>query len=342
MTSRNALRAGLIGIALASVTACAGGAPGAGGDSATHEDDATSRGKMQLVVTVDWEGRDLEEANLVAMERLRARFPDVKLVHFLNAAYYTKQDADAADVTARIGRVLAPGDEKGLHIHGWKRLFEASGVAFRAEPTLWGTSLDANGAECASDCGHEVPISLYTTEELRKVVRFSRDTLADNGFGQASSFRCGAWMTKTTVRDAIAAEGMTHEHSAVPTVFLQPKLANVPLYGWLSELWEGTTSASQPYLMPTSSASLVEVPDNGALADYVTADDMVGTFETNKTAYLANRRRNTVVSIGFHQETAARYLPELEAALERIYATATAERLPLESVTSEAIARPAP
>jgi hypothetical protein len=309
-----------------------------GEDGSTGEDDYTrKKGKLQLVVTVDWEGRDLREDNLAAMQHLHARFPQVKIVHFLNAGYYTKQGAQAADVTARINRAIQPGDEKALHIHGWKRLFEASGLTFRASPTFWGTSLNANGNECISDCGHEVPISLYTTDELRKVVKFSLDTLETNGFGRAKSFRCGGWMAKPNVRDAIAAEGLTYEHSAVPTVFLQPKLGTTPVYGWLSELWQGTTNVSQPYTIATASTPLTEVPDNGALADYVSTQQMMDTFEANKSAFLGDRKKNVVVSVGFHEETAASYLPQLEAALERMYAEAKAEGLPFESVTSEAL-----
>jgi hypothetical protein len=310
-------------------------------DGASAEDDYTRRkGRLQLVVTVDWEGRDLREDNLLAMQELHARFPQVKIVHFLNAGYYTKQGVNRADVTARINRAIQPGDEKALHIHGWKRLFEASGLTFRASPTFWGTSLDAHGRECIDDCGHEVPISLYTSEELRKVVKFSLDTLEGNGLGRARSFRCGGWMAKTNVRDAIAAEGLKYEHSAVPPVFLQPKLGTMPIYSWLSELWQGTTNVSQPYTLATSTTPLTEVPDNGALADYVSTQQMMDTFEANKAAFLKDRSKNVVVSVGFHEETAATYLPQLEAALQRMYDEAKAANIPFESVTSDALTAP--
>lgn len=305
---------------------------------AGDEDDYTrTKGKLELLVTVDWEGRELREDNIRAMEALHARFPQVKIIHFLNAGYYTKLAANPAEVTARINRAIQPGDETALHIHGWKRLFEAAGVGFRGSPTFWGTTVDPHGRECIEDCGHEVPISLYTTDELRKVVKFSLDTLEDNGFGRAKSFRCGGWMAKTTVRDAIAAEGLTFEHSAVPTAFLRAKLGNQPVYEWLSELWQGTTDVSQPYTLATATTPLTEVPDNGALADYVSTQQMIDVFEANKAAFLRDRRKNVVVSVGFHQETASSYLPLLEAALTRIYDEAKAENLPLESITSEAL-----
>ena len=325
--------------AFAALTPACAAESGAEDQPAAGEDDYTSKkGKLQLVVTVDWEGRDLSEANINAMKNLHTRFPQVKIIHFLNAAYYTKQNARPEDVTARINRAIAPGDEKGLHIHGWKRLFEASGAKFINTPTFWGTTLPPQA--CLDDCGHEVPISLYSTEELRKVVKFSLDKLESQGFGRAKSFRCGGWMAKQSVRDAVALEGLTQEHSAVPTQFLEPKLGDTPVYGWLSELWAGITPTSQPYTVKAQSHDLVEVPDNGALADYMSADQMVDVFHQNVAAYKKDPSKNVVVSVGFHTETAASYLPTLEAALDCFYVEAKEQKLPLVSVTSEALAPP--
>lgn len=321
---------------VAAVCGCSGSSSEGANDA--KEDDLTRRGKIQLLVTVDWEGRDLRDANLDAMKNLHARFPQVKIVHFLNAAYFTKPNADAADTRTKIASVIAPGDERGLHVHGWKRLFEASGVSFKSGPTFWNTTV--RPSECVEDCGHEVPISLYSTDELRKVVRFSKDTLAEQGLGgaQMTSFRCGGWMAKDSVREAIAAEGFKYDESAVPTDFLAPKLQSYELHDWLEDLWRGTTQTSQPSRMPTAAGALVEVPDNGALADYVTGDQMFATYRANATAFEMGRRsKNTVVSIGFHQETAAQYLPELERALAKIYEDVERNRLPLESVTTTAV-----
>ena len=312
------------------------------GDAGTSDEDELRRkAKLQLVVTVDWEGRDLREENLRAMEALRTRFPQVKIIHFLNAGYYEKPNAIPADVTARINRVLRPGDEKGLHIHGWKRLFEASDVTFRGSPTFWGTTIDPKSRECLDDCGHEVPISLYTSAELRHVVKFSLDTLESNGFGRAKSFRCGGWIAKQPVRDAIAAEGLVYEHSEVPVTFLQPKLGKLPLFTWLSEVWPDATPLSQPHLLPTSTTPLTEIPDNGALSDYVVAQQMIDVFEQNKAEFLKTRTQSRVVSIGFHQETAATFLPQLTQALDRIVAEVAEEKLPFESATSAGLS-PAP
>ncbi len=89
----------------------ASAADGSGGG----EDDYTrNTGRLQLLVTVDWEGRDLRDENLAAMQDLHVKFPQVKVINFLNAAYYTKSGAQKDDVTQRIQRGLGASDEKGL------------------------------------------------------------------------------------------------------------------------------------------------------------------------------------------------------------------------------------
>ena len=298
----------------------------------TSEDDLSRRSGVQIVVSVDWEGSDLAAENLRAMSDFRAAMPGVRIVQFLNAAYFTKPGADSAKVKSQIRSTLLPNDELGLHIHGWKRLFEASGVTFRATPNFWGTSQLSN--DCAFDCGHEVPISAYDEPELEKVVSFSLTTLQQNGFGRAKSFRAGGWMAKENVRQALVVNGIVWDSSAVPQPFLAGELQGLPVLSWLGELWSNTSAASQPYKISTPAGILNEVPDNGALADYMTSDEMLGVFQQAKARYLQNRSQVQVVSIGFHQETAARYLPRVQDALTRILVIAKAEKIPVSTVTT--------
>jgi hypothetical protein len=288
------------------------------------------------VVTVDWEGRVLSEDNIAAMEAFNARFPDVKLVQFLNAAYFTKPDANADDVRARIARALDDDDELGLHIHGWKRLFEAAGVTFRPTPTFWGTDQLTN--DCNYDCGHEVPISAYDTEELQQVMRFSVETLDAAGFGRAVSFRAGGWMAAPNVQDALAAEGFVTENSAVPAEFLASEIGDLPLLDWVADLWNGMSSTSQPYVLETASGDLVEVPDNGALADYMLADEMTRVYDDCKRAWRDDEQSTVVLSIGFHQETAAKFLPRVEDALDAIFADANDDGVPIKPTTASRLA----
>ncbi len=302
------------------------------GEDGKEDSPLASEPGIRVVVTVDWEGTDLSSTNLAAMEAFRTQFPRVPLVQFLNAAYYTKSGASAAAVTRSIRRAVRSGDELGLHIHGWKRLFEAAGVTFRAEPTFWGSPLDES--ECLTDCGHEVAISSYTRAELRKVIDYSVATLQRNGLGRATSFRAGGWMAGTTVRGALFDSGFTVDHSAVPSSPLSGELRGLPLLDWVTGMWSGTTATTQPYPIAVGSGSLVEIPDNGALADYVTTAEMVAVFDRAITAYKRDRSRAQVVSIGFHQETAADYAPRVQRALVTIASHARSARVPVRYVTS--------
>lgn len=318
------------GIGTLLVTACGacGGDPAQG---AANIVDAPNRGEVLLLVTVDWEGRDLVDANLQAMRNTRERFTDIPMVQFLNAAYFTKPGVDRDDAATRMRSVLAADDELGLHIHGWKRLFEASGVTFRDNPTFWGPPVPAS--ECGYDCGHEVPISAYDPGELSQVIRFSVDTLDERGFGRAVSFRAGGWMAASHVLHALASEGFVNDSSAVPATFLAGEIGHLPLHQWIEELWDGTASTSQPYRLE----GLTEVPDNGALADYVTGDEMFAVYLEAKKRLAEDPEHDVVVNIGFHQETANKYLPRIEDALTRILDDAREDDIPLRPTTMSAM-----
>ena len=91
----------------------------------------------------------------------------------------------------------------------------------------------------------------------------------------------------------------------------------------MPDLWPDASRVSQPYHLQEG---LVEVPDNGCLADYVTSDQMVDTF---KAVAQSGRGKPVVLSLGFHQETAAKFLPRLRTALLEIELRAAMQRIPL-------------
>ena len=282
-------------------------------------------GHLYGVVSVDWEGRDLSSRNLSAMKQFRSEFPEIKLLHFLNAAYYTKEGASSQDVNQKVSSVIRKGDELGLHIHAWKSLFEAAGVSFRSNPTYWGTRLTG----CDSDCGHEVALTAYTTDEIRKVVRFSTQILSQNGFGRAKSFRTGGWLGSQAVLDAIAAEGFTLDSSRVPPQFLRAQLGSLPIFQWIQDLWGDARSTDQPRSVSTASGPIIELPDNGALADYMSASQMVSVYKTYASLVQAHPDVDYYFQIGFHQETAATYLPQVRQALRTIESLAAQDHVPL-------------
>jgi len=353
--------------------------------------------RVHVAISVDWEGSDLSAINLNAFRVYREAHPDVPLTHFLNAAYFTKLDANASKVQADVRRALRPGDELGLHIHPWKSLVEAAGVKFRTEPTIWGKGrpmrsstymgvsgkdakngallsrvtpdgpaakaglkigdlitkmgdkniavyadisavvrnasggektkiqLQRDGAEhtveltygSRGDTGHEISVEAYTTDEFEAIVRKSQALLQTNGFEIGQSFRAGAWLAGPHVREAIRRAGFLVDSSATDTVW-HDEIAHTALPAMMKKIWPTVTRLSQPFLVETPAGMILEMPDTGALADYMTAKEMIDHID--EAVSLIQNNQDRYVHIGFHQETAARYLPRVTAAVKTIRA----------------------
>ncbi len=280
---------------------------------------AASRPAVRVAVSVDWEGRDLEEANLRAIERLREALPGVPLTHFLNAAYLTKPQAQAEEVAAKIRRALRPGDETGLHVHAWRSLVERSGVAYRRSPTFWNQPPRRVSTSLGPDEGHDVMLGAYSPMELRAIVGTSRRLLEEAAFPLSRSFRAGGWLAGPAVLEAIRAEGFHVDSSATDCAWHE-ELSGSPLRDRMRELWPGVTEERQPFTIETSAGEVLEMPDTCALADYVTAEEMVAHVDRAVRRFRADPRRDVFVHVGFHLETADRYAERVTAAIQQLRA----------------------
>jgi hypothetical protein len=294
---------------------------------------AFAQGKVRIVVSVDWEGQSLQPENLAAMQDFRRDYADIPLQHFLNAAYYTRTRSDAAQITNLIKSVLRKGDEHGLHIHAWRSLVESSGVEFRVTPSFVFDGYST--ADCPDDCGHDVALTGYTTAELRKIIAHSVEILVREKFNRPKSFRAGGWQADDKVLEALAAEGFTLDSSAVDAEFLKAEWSKYNLYGFVAKLWADITPTSQPFDYKTSSGLKIrELPNNGCLADYMTGAEMLKVFQSNARLLKKNHRKNVYLSIGFHQETAAEYLPRVRRAIKLIRNNAKQKHIPIEFVVA--------
>lgn len=289
---------------------------------------AFKTGAISIVMTVDWEGRNLEESNLGAMRNFSKKYPGIPVLHFLNAAYYTKPNANPIEITKKIKSVLRPHDEHGLHLHAWKTLVEASGVKFRTKPDLGGWSL----RNCNVDCGHVISIEAYETPELVKILNKSIQILTKNGFRRPQSFRSGAWQTGPNVARALSLTGIKMDSSGtVPTYVARSWGNHSILVKSINRLWPNIKSVSeQPYQMTGTVRPLWQVPNNGSLADYTDAETIFEVLKHNVNTFLRNPKPEHYVVIGFHQETAARFLPRVEKALEKIITYSKRKGVPIQ------------
>jgi hypothetical protein len=178
-----------------------------------------------------------------------------------------------------------------------------------------------------------VALTAYTLNELRSVIHYSVNTLTQHGFHHATSFRAGGWQANRTVLTALADEGFTLDASATDSRYLDDAWRGYNLPSFVHRLWPSISPSSQPYTVALNgSEHLVEPPNNGCLADYVTGDDMLQAFITNAGRLRTSPAQDVYLSIGFHQETAAEYLPHVRDAIEQIADYASRNDIPYEFI----------
>ena len=274
----------------------------------------------RLVISVDWEGEEINERDIREIEKFRARHPEVKLVHFFNAAYYTMPGANAAEINAKVRRVILPQDEVGLHIHGWQDLFEA---AFAAKGLTDSRYISTNGWSTGEPtpglrAGHDIPIEQYSVVELEAVISYSLEILRRNGFTYPiTSFRAGGWQAGPNVLAAIERQGFTIDSSATVPELLRARVGDGPLFQKANALWgpgaRNIELATREFTLPGT--NLVEMP--GVLfADYV-GDNYIRAYVDT---LIRDARKNPpgeplTIHLAFHSETAYFFLDRIAGML---------------------------
>jgi hypothetical protein len=97
------------------------------------------------------------------------------------------------------------------------------------------------------------------------------------------------------------------------------------LYAWNQEHWSSIDDTSQPYFPSLNdilsdaepALPILELPDNGLLVDYVTADEMIEVFGKNFRGDAL--QTPTMVSIGYHPPNFSEaFFTRMDGALDEI------------------------
>lgn len=258
--------------------------------------------KVYLMLSVDWEGDTLRESNLKAMADFNKKFSDYPVIHFLNAAYYTKKwDRSHSEITEQINRALKPNDEIGIHIHAWEEFVRASGVDYKNGPSFWNSpfSVGRNG-----EYGDDVPLNTYSKNEIRKMLSFSLDTLEAQGFKNIESFRGGGWMSGPKVFEALKELGLKIDSSAVPASLVENLYPDTHLAKINRRQWKGIQNTTSPYLQ---TPDIVQFPNNAGLADYLDEQEFFEVYLKNVQEALEAGKDEVYIHFGWHQESAVEY-----------------------------------
>ena len=123
------------------------------------------------------------------------------------------------------------------------------------------------------------------------------------------------------------------DSSATDAEYLKERWGKTLLYPVTKKIWPDTVASSQPQWIELGEGKkILELPNNGCLADYVTGEMIFTSFQKNVELLKADPSKNVYLSIGFHQETAVKYLPNLRKGIDLIQAYADAQKISLEFV----------
>ncbi len=266
-----------------------------------------------VTVSVDWEGFPLDDQNLEAIEKFREEFPAVPLTHFLNAANYCRVET-AESVTRKIRRAVRQNDETGVHIHCWRSLVEASGVAFRNRPNFWYDGIPLRKYSFG-DAGHEVELAAYDAGEVAKLATKSVELLKQNGFAVSKSFRAAGWVASQNVLEGVREAGFELDSSATDRIWTNDELAKFNIYARLGEVWPQVNQHTQPFNITTAAGELLEMPNTAAMADYVSADEM--DLHLKDVLSKAQAGEVRFVHFGFNFETSAQFITRVAQTLAK-------------------------
>ncbi len=285
---------------------------------------------LYVSITVDWEGEhfrtldDLQATRAAIEASLGARVP---VTHYICPTYWLHSRA-GTDPARIIRSVIPKGDEIGLHVHCWRELIDFAGLRFLPSPD-WNND----------GTGHGVPLGAYGAD-ARKILQCARRLLQTKLGATVHGFRCGGAMTSDSVFEALMALGFRYDCSAFPPEvisrgFRSGRRGNLrdttgarnELAGYLVDLWgdepissgerantlnlratggRAITPMTQPYVVRSGDASILEMPGNGGISDYASASYMAKTFDA--LFGLAQSRAEPVCfNIGCHQEGAGRW-----------------------------------
>lgn len=259
---------------------------------------------LYVAVTNDWDDPDNDDATFARQEELHEWHPELLITSFVGP--YTFTDPSVSPERALwivnwlTGLREQHGDEIGLHIHPYCSFIRDAGLTCRTRPSFAYSSGDATG--------YTVYLGAYDEAETGTMLERAIEIFDEHGLGRPTSFRAGGWSSEIHTLRALAAQGFVAETSAMACERLEEwrGYPGATIYEWNCEHWSTITETSQPYYPNESDVlsdaapwlEILEVPDNGLLVDYVTAEEMIEMFGANWPGGALDAPRSFV--IGYH------------------------------------------
>ena len=286
--------------------------------------------KLYVSITVDWEGehfRDLDDLRTTRDAIQQSLGAGAPVTHFICPTYWLSPE-QPVDPARAIRSAVVKGDELGLHVHCWRSLVDHAGVEFLSTPD-WNND----------GTGHGVPLGAYG-DRVQVILDCARRLVQTKLGATVHGFRCGGAMTSDSVFEALMALGFRYDCSAFPPQvvsrgFKRGARGNLRdtlgcrnvIAGFLVDLWgyepmtaiefanslslqgsegQAITPFTQPYWVHSGDRKILEMPGNGGISDYSSADYMTRSFD-ELLAMARASAKPLFFNIGCHQEGAGRW-----------------------------------
>ena len=235
---------------------------------------------LYVLMTTDYDFSDPSDQAMTVMDSLHRLHPGLVITHFMSPYTFT----DPAVTTDRANTIAAwwrhtrddAGDELGLHIHPYCNFVEAAGVTCNTMPSVEYSNGDTTG--------YTVELASYSYADTLTLLHEADTLFAAHQLGKPITFRAGAWIASIDTLKALADDGFTADTSALDWSKVEEwmNVGNHELWNWNMTHWASIDETSQPYYpnqtdilsASTPNLSLLEVPDNGAMVDYVSTQEM--------------------------------------------------------------------
>ena len=258
---------------------------------------------IYVLVSTDYDCSDPSITATGYMDTLHADHAGMRITHFWAPYTYTDpavSDTRRATLDAWIKMQRDTfHDEIGLHIHPYCNFVADAGLT---------CITDQSDVYPAGDLsGYTVMLGAYGRDNMSMLLQHAKAIFAQHGLGSPQTFRAGGWTATLDTLAALQDNGYIADTSALNWQYIQMAWAGHEIASWNMQQWMPIGDKSQPYRpghtlitasTPGDDFSLLEVPDNGVMIDYVTLDQMNAIFDANFTGVAL--AHPTTLMMGFH------------------------------------------
>jgi hypothetical protein len=241
---------------------------------------------MYFVMSTDWDYSEPGQEALDSHDRLRTAHPAIKYTHFVGPYSFTDtlvtEPRKVELATWLKTRRDQFGDEIGLHIHPWCHFVVYAGLT---------CITDQSTTQPIDTTGYTIKVAAYGQAGFETLLDAAATLFDERGLGTPVTFRAGGWTASVETLAALAAKGYVADTSALNWARIEEWDGHMPAELWLWNMatWSQMNDTSQPYYPNVADKqsgeaprlSILEVPDNAVMVDYVSTQEMKDIFAAN-------------------------------------------------------------